>query len=337
MKTRLAAAVSIAVLAPALALAVPAHREAMMHPRDISALPSYVQKIEPAIVGIRVKARADAPSSMRLGSQRFGSGVVFDERGYVVTVSYVVIDAVSIEAQTRDGRIVSARLAGIDFDSGLAVVRLDGAGPWPAATFGPSHDVQAGIATGTVSVDEDNDLVHAVTSVESVRRFSAFWEYMLDRAFLVTPSIASWGGAAVVDDRGRVIGIVSLRLGDAPYVNLAIPVEKFTPIKDELIAAGRVVSRRPRPYIGLNTVAISGAVFVDGFNEAGPARAAGFRRGDQIIRVNGVAVGTQEEFYEQMWRRQAGDTIDVGVMRDEQVRVISVRSIDRQRLYPPTR
>jgi serine protease Do len=140
----------------------------------------------------------------------------------------------------------------------------------------------------------------------------------------------------VVDDRGHVIGIVSLRVGDPPYVNIAIPVDSFTPVKDELIAAGRVLSRRPRPYLGLHTIAVSGAVFVEGFNEVGPARAAGFRRGDEIIRVDGVAVRTQEQFYEQMWRRQAGDTIEVAVRRDEQVRVISVRSIDRYRLYPPT-
>jgi len=47
-----------------------------------------------------------------------------------------------------------------------------------------------------------------------------------------------------------------------------------------------------------------------------------------------VGVASQEEFYEQLWRRQAGDTIDVTVRRDDTVQVISVRSIDRYRLYP---
>ena len=99
------------------------------------------------------------------------------------------------------------------------------------------------------------------------------------------------------------------------------------------MTAGRVVSRRPRPWIGLYTVAHPGRVVVDGFNEAGPARAAGFRRGDQIVRVNGVDVASQEEFYEQMWRRQAGDLIEVIVRREDAVRVIPVRSIDRMTLY----
>ena len=102
------------------------------------------------------------------------------------------------------------------------------------------------------------------------------------------------------------------------YVSLAIPTEKFLAVKDELVAAGRVVSRRPRAWIGLYTAAQPGRVVVDGFNESGPARAAGFRRGDQIVRVNGVDVASQEEFYEQLWRRQAGDLIEVAVRRDDQ-------------------
>jgi S1-C subfamily serine protease len=136
-----------------------------------------------------------------------------------------------------------------------------------------------------------------------------------------------------VDDHGRLVGIVSLRLGDKPHVNLAIPLEKFLPVKDEIIAGGRVSSRRPRPWLGLQTAGGADGVVVEGFNEAGPARTAGFRLGDRIIGVDGARVATQEEFYERLWRRQAGDTIDVAVRRGASERVISVRSMDRYTLY----
>jgi S1-C subfamily serine protease len=328
-----------ALLVPVgLALALPAPRQPRVHPGELSALPSYVQRVEPSLVGLHVRADESKPSSARLGARRFGSGIVFDARGYVVTVSYVVLDALQIEARLRNGRTVPARLAGLDLDTGLAVVHLEGAGPWPAADLQPSSDLSVGAVTGTAGVDDDNELVHAMTRLQSVRRFSAFWEYMLDRALMLTPSMSSWGGSAAVDERGRVVGIVSLRLGEPPHVSLAIPAEKFLAVKDELVATGRVLSRAPRPWIGLNTAASPGRVVVDGFNESGPARAAGFRPGDRIVGVNGVDVATQEEFYEQMWRRQAGDIIDVAVQRDDGVRVvISVRSIDRHRLYPPAR
>jgi S1-C subfamily serine protease len=337
MRARLALLLMALLVPASLALARPAVREPRVHPRDLPAVVSYVQRVEPAVVGLHVRAPEDKPSSARLGARRFGTGVVFDPRGYVVTVSYVVLDALTIEARLRDGSSVPARLVGLDLDLGLAVVQLEGARAWPAAELHPSSDLRVGAVTGTVGVDDDNELVHTTTTLQAVRRFSAFWEYMLDRALLLAPSMSSWGGSAAVDDHGRVVGIVSLRLGEAPHVSLAIPAEKFLAVKDELVAAGRVVSRRPRPWIGLHTAAQSGRVVVDGFNEAGPARAAGFRRGDQIVGVDGVDVGSQEEFYERMWRRQAGDTIEVAVRRDDGVRVISVRSIDRHRIYSPER
>ena len=338
MKVRVAVTLGAALLVPvSLALARPAARDARPHPNDLPAVPSYVQRVEPALVGLHVQAAEDRPSSARLGARRFGTGIVFDTRGYAVTVSYVVLDAIRIEAHLRDGRTAPARLVGLDLDTGLAVVRLEGTGPWRAAELRPSADLRVGAVTGTVGVDEDGDLVHVTTTLQSVRRFSAFWEYMLDRALMLEPSMSSWGGSAAVDERGRVVGIVSLRLGEPPHVSLAIPAEKFLAVKDELVAAGRVVSRRPRPWIGLYTAAHPGRVIVDGFNEAGPARAAGFRRGDQIVRVDGVDIASQEEFYERMWRRQAGDTIEVAIRRDDRVQVINVRSIDRHRLYPEPR
>ena len=95
-----------------------------------------------------------------------------------------------------------ATLVGLDLDTGLAVVRLKGAGPWAAATLIPSGDTAVGAVTGTVGLDEDGDLVHAASTLQAVRRFSAFWEYMLDRALVLSPSISSWGGSAAVDERG---------------------------------------------------------------------------------------------------------------------------------------
>lgn len=317
---------------PGLALAVGRPGAPRLDPRDVAAVPSYVRRVEPAIVGLRVRARDDAPSSARLGATRFATGIVFDARGYAVTVSYAVLDAVRIEAQTRDGRTVPARLIAIDFETGLGVVKLEGGGPWPAATLGPSRDVQVGHLGGTVGVDEDNDLAWVTSSVQGVRRFSGYWEYMLDRALFVGPSTDSWGGSAVVDAHGAVLGIASLRLGEPPHVNVAIPIDTFVAVKDELVAAGRVVSRPPRPWLGLYTVPHESGVVVDGFAASGPAQEAGFRRGDRILSVNGVTIASQEEFYQQLWRGRAGDVVRLAVQREAKVHVIPVRSVDRYRL-----
>jgi S1-C subfamily serine protease len=336
MSRRLLFLVVAALLPPTLVLAVPRPPDPRLHPRNVSPMPSFVKRVEPAIVALQVKAAPDAPSSARLGGRRFGTGTIVDERGYAVTVSYVVLDAMSIEAQTGDGRTVPAHLVALDLESGLGVVKLEAAGPWPVARLGQSRDAMAGALTGTVGVDEDNDLVWVASSLRDVRRFSASWEYMLERGLVVAPGSPSWSGNAVVNERGEVIGIASLRLGDPPYVNMAIPMEKFVPVKDELIAVGRVVSRGTRPWIGLYTSGREGGgVVVDGFASNSPARTTGLREGDHIVRVNGVTVRSQEEFYEQLWQGQAGDVIRLGVHREGGVREISVPSIDRYRLYRP--
>jgi serine protease Do len=332
MTRRLLVTLVLMIALPGLAFAVGRAREPRLDPREVAEVPSYVRRVEPAIVALRVRARADAPSSARLGAQRFATGVVFDARGYAVTVSYAVMDAVGVEAQLRDGRTVSGQLAAIDLETGLGVVKLEGAGPWPVATLGQASDVQAGSLSGTVGVDEDNDLAWVTSRVQGVRRFSGYWEYMLDRALIVAPSTESWGGSAVVDERGAVVGIASLRLGEPPHVNVAIPIEQFSAVKDELVAVGRVVSRRPRPWLGLYTIPHKGGVVVDGFAASGPAREAGFLRGDRILSVNGVTVTSQEEFYEQLWRGRPGDVIRLAVQREADVHVIPVRSIDRYRL-----
>jgi S1-C subfamily serine protease len=327
---------ALALLVPAGSLAVPRPPDPRLHPAETPALPSFVARVEPAMVGLRARAPAEAPSSARVGARRFASGVVFDERGYAVSVAYALADATIIEATTRDNRTVPAELVALDFETGLGVVRLAGGGVWPTATLADSRNVPVGGVTGTVGVDEDNELVHVIGRLAAVRRFSAFWEYMLDRGLFVEPGSPAWGGSAIVDQRGVVVGFGSLRLGEPPHVNLAIPAEKFLAVKDELVDAGRVESRPPRPWLGLYTTPVEGGVVVDGFAVNGPARTAGLRKGDRIVRVNGIAVATQEEFYRQLWRGQAGDVVRLAVERGDRVHVVAVPSMDRAALaFPP--
>lgn len=328
--------ITLGVLVPAVASAVTPNRVYRLHPRDVAQVPTFVQRVEPALVGLRVRVDEGSPSAATLGTQRFASGVIFDARGFVLTVSYVLLDAVSIEARTRDDRVVKARLVGIDFDTGLGVVKLEGDESWPVAPLGQSRDVIQGALTGTVGVDEEGTLVWVTSAVQGIRRFSAYWEYMLDRAFMVAPASPSWGGSAVVDARGAVVGIASLRLGQPPHVNLAIPLEKFLAIKEELITLGRVASRPARPWLGLYTVDEQGGPLIDGFSPVGPAREAALQKGDRIIGVNGVRVRAQAEFYEQLWRARAGDVVALSILRGEVVRIVPVRTVDRHQLFRTT-
>ncbi len=320
---------------PAILAAAPRDSGVRPDPSQLSALPSYVRRVEPAVVGIRVEVPRDRPSVVTLGPERWGSGVIFDAAGgYALTVSYVLLDAELIEVRLRDGRKIPAKLVGLDLEVGVGVIKLEGTGPWPAAAFGDSTKAAVGDVTGTVGVSEDGALVATAGRIEAVRPFSAAWEYMLDRAFVVAPYNAAFGGGALVDSSGRVIGITSLRLGEAPYVNLAIPIEKFLPGKGELLDKGRVLSRRPRPWLGLYTISHEGGgLIVAGVSPVGPARAAGFRRGDVIVRLNGEKVESQEDFYARLWQGAVDQEVQVVVQREARFEAITVRPTDRYRVY----
>ena len=303
-------------------------------PGQLSPLPSYVRRVEPAVVGISVRVPQNRPSAATLGEERWGSGVIFDAKeGYALSVSYALLDAEQIEIALRDGRKVPAKLVGLDLEVGLGVVKLLGKGPWPAAAFGDSTRTAAGDVAGTVGVVEDGGLVAVAGHVDAVRPFAAAWEYMLDRAFIVSPHNRAFGGAALVDAGGRVVGITSLRLGEPPYVDLAIPVQKFLAGKDELLSRGRVVSRRARPWLGLYTVPREGDLVVAGVSPVGPARSAGFREGDVIVRLNGAKVASQEDFYTRLWQGAVGDEVQLIVQRAARFEAISVRPADRYRVY----
>jgi S1-C subfamily serine protease len=332
--TRWALVALMGLLLPTLAPAAPHDSDRRLDPRNVSPLASQIRRVEPAVVGIRVQVPRERPSAATLGVERWGSGVIFDGvQGYVLTVSYVLLDAERIDVSLRDGRTVPARLTGLDLEVGVGVAKLEGPGPWPAADLGDSSAVEAGLVTGTVGVSDEGDLVSTPGRVQSVRPFAAAWEYMLDRAFIVSPYNAAFGGAPLVDPAGRVIGITSLRLGEAPHVNLAIPIEKFLAGRDELLAEGRVTSRAPRPWLGLYTEAVDGALVVAGLSPLGPARAAGLRPGDIIVRLNGQQIASREEFYRQLWQAAVDQDVQMTVRRSGGIEAITVRPVDRYRFY----
>ena len=314
------------------AWAVPKETEPQLLPAAPPPHPAYVQRVLPAVVGIKTLIPLDRPSVRTLGSERWGGGVLFDPAGYAVTVSYVLTDAEIIQVSLRDGRTVSAKLVGIDQEAGLGVVKLDDAGPWPFAALGQSSKVAAGDATATIGVKDDNAVVVTQGTIQEIRPFAGYWEYLLERAFIVAPYNPSFGGSPLVNTQGEVIGVTNLRFGENPPVNVAIPIELLVASKDELIAKGRVLSRPPRPWLGLYTVEVNDAVVVAAFSPTGPARQSGLQRGDVIMRVNGEKVEGQEDFYRKLWKAKAGDEVALVVLRESRLEVITVRSADRYQL-----
>ena len=292
--------------------------------------PSAVDRVRPAVVGIRARVPADRPSAATLGTERWGSGVLLDADGLAVTVGYIVLEAARLEVRLDSGFVVGARVVGHDFESGLALIRLDAArAPYPAVRLGQAPVVAPGDPVAIVGAVEGDRTLGLAARVLAVRPFVAYWEYMLERAFRVTPLHPAFGGAALVDQDGALVGLVSLRLPDG---HVAIPIDLLAPVREAVVRDGRP-ARPPRPWLGLRALDEDGAVSVAGVTPGGPAAQAGLRPGDVIVRVAGTRVADVSHFYRRLWAGPVGQDVELSLLRSGVPTTVIVRPRDRYAVF----
>ena len=319
------AALTLALVGGAGAAAPPASAP-RPEPGAAASTPSAVTRVRAAVVGFQSLVPPDRPSAATLGEERAGSATIIDPEGLAVTVGYLVLEAARIDVTLEDGRRTTARVVGHDFESGLALIRLDPSGvPYPAARLGQSAPLAAGHPVAIVGVGPSGPAVGVMVRVTGVGPFVAYWEYLLDRAVFVAPHHPAFGGAALVDPDGALVGVVSLRL---PSGHLAIPIDLLAPARDAMVQTGRP-ARPPRPWLGIRAIGVDGGIGIAGVSATGPAHAAGLRAGDVIMRVNGERVPDVESFYRRLWAQPVDQPLELGVWRDGAVVSISVRPRDR--------
>jgi S1-C subfamily serine protease len=289
-------------------------------------MPSAVVRARAAVVGIKARIPPDRPSTATLGEERAGSATVLEPDGLAVTVGYLVLEATRIDVTVEDGRTTTARVVGHDFESGLALIRLDPVGaPYAAVRLGTSTPLAPGQPVAIVGVGTSVPPIGMMGRVTSIRPFVAYWEYLLDRAVFVAPHHPAFGGAALVDSDGALVGVVSLRLQTG---HLAIPIDLLGPVRAAMVSTGRP-ARPPRPWLGIRAVGIEGGVGIAGVSPSGPAHAAGLRVGDVVVRVNGKPVADVEAFYRRIWAHPLTQLLELSVWRDGALETLRVRPRDR--------
>ena len=169
------------------------------------------------------------------------------------------------------------------------------------------------------------------------REFAGYWEYLLDEALFTTPPHPEWSGAALLDAKGRLIGVGSLFVQEADgdetvKGNMFVPSELIDPILDDMLHLGRV-DRPPRPWLGLYTAETGEGIAIQGLATDGPAERAGVQLGDVVRNVDGEPIDDLAAFYRCVWQRgPAGTEVPLTLLREGKVRNVTVQSVDRSAL-----
>ncbi len=291
------------------------------------------------IVKLSIKAVAGARSADTLGPEREGTGVVIDAGGLILTVGYLIIEADSILAMAPDGRVHPATVVGFDHASGFGLLRAAAGIARQPVRLGDSSTINTLQSVRIVTHESAGGVSPACVS--SRRRFTGWWEYMIDDAIFTAPPRGEHSGAALLDDNDRLLGIASLWVSDTLAAgvafpgNMFIPINLLNPILDDLITHGK--RRAPsRPWLGIYTEDIESHVVVTRTLPDGPAGRSGIKRGDIILGVAGHSIGNQSEFYERLWASGvAGDDVTLHVLHDKKVKHFVVYSADRTDYFKP--
>jgi S1-C subfamily serine protease len=287
-----------------------------------------------SVVKVNARAVPDARSISTLGPRREGTGVVLDDKGLVLTIGYLILEAETVELSTADGRAYPATVVGYDHVTGFGLLRSLRPLPIAPVQIGQSSAVADREPVLIVGFD---GVAPAV--VVSRRRFVGYWEYLLDEAIYTAPATVNWSGAALLNRERKLLGIGSLAVNDAPGPgsdvpgNLFVPIDLLKPLLGDLVAHGKS-SAPARPWLGLQTQEVQGNVIVTRVSPDSPADRAALRAGDVIVSIGGQVIKGQADFYTQLWARgAAGVEVPLDVLRGGRIQGVTVRSIDRNSYY----
>ena len=287
-----------------------------------------------AVVRVHTEIPSDARTAAYLGTQRDGAGVVIDDAGLVVTIGYLVTEAMGAEVRTGSGRVSRADVVGFDVASGLGPLRAAerlAVKPMPIGTAKGLAEETPVVVAGAGGPETVRPAV-----VVSRRTFAGYWEYLLEDAIFTAPPHPAWSGAALLGPDGKLVGIGSLVVSDAKADlpgNMFVPIDRLPPVMGDLLTLGRP-SAPSRPWLGVNLRELDGKLVISRVASDGPSDKAGVRHGDQVTAIDGARVHELADFYRTLWRRgDAGVTVRLSLTRQGEEREIEVETIDRYRYF----
>ena len=272
-----------------------------------------------------------------------GSGVIFDAEGLLLTNAHVVEGADKLSVGLSDGRRVSGRVVGKDTLTDLAVVRLEGKGPWPTATLGDSDQLNVG--DWAIAVGNPFGLENTVTLgiISNLNRNVSQLGISGKRLDLIQTDAAinpGNSGGPLLNAEGEVVGINTLvRSGPGAGLGFAIPINRAQAIARELVKTGRV--QHPMVGIGLSPVpapssgaAVPPGAVIRSVQPGGPADKAGLKVDDVIISVDGRTMKGPAAVVGAIESRGVGEQLRITVLRGAEELTLEVRPVDLSTLQP---
>jgi 2-alkenal reductase len=323
------------------------------------------ERVNPAVVNIRVIKRVEQPATFLTPDELFqegqGSGFVWDQEGHIVTNNHVVEGADEVEVVFWDDTVVEGKVIGTDPDSDVAVVEVD----LPAEEL---HPVELGdsdeLRVGQLAIAIGNPFGQAGTMTRGIisalgRTFNPGGSPFSIPEMIQTDAAINPGnsGGPLLDSEGRVIGINTLilsRSGSSSGVGFAVPINMAKRVVPVLMEEGEYqyawlgitgADLTPTIVEAMDLPAGTQGALVVEVGEDGPADKAGLRGsieaveikgrpleigGDIILAIDRTLVQDMDDVIVYLVKNtQPGQEVELSILRDGQEQKLTLELGER--------
>ncbi|WP_435018654.1 trypsin-like peptidase domain-containing protein [Tundrisphaera sp. TA3] len=300
-----------------------------------------VAKVQNSVVNISSEKKAastsrwpfSAEESQRPRVSGMGTGVIVDGRGYILTNYHVVDKVQGVEVHLLDGSSYSARVIQQDKEMDLAVLKVDAGRPLPAVNIGNSSDLMVGETVITLGNAFGYENTVSVGIVSALKRNVTLSDEQVYRNLIQTDACINPGnsGGPLINIDGDLVGInVATRQG-AQGIGFALPIDDVKRVATEMMSTRRLAMRWHGLVADEAGVGIDRRVVLADVQTGSPAEAAGFRAGDQVLKVGEFPVSNVLDIERGLLDVEPGRPSRVVVVRDgkEQLLSLDVRPLNR--------
>ena len=266
-------------------------------------------------------------------SKTIGSGVIINEKGYILTNYHVIKGHDKILVRLSNQRSFFADVIGVDSKTDLAVIKINSFRRLPQPVFGSSTEIKVGqwvMAIGNPYGLQGSVTVGVVSGVHRSNLGIATYENFLQTDAAINPGNS---GGPLINLSGEIVGINTSVAALGSGVGFAIPIDIALRISGELINNGSV----QRGWIGVGVQEMTPALFlafkihdskkgilVNNVENNAPAKKAGIMRGDIVLKYNGRHVRSVKNFQFMVADTQIGKQVFIDVIRDRLEKTILI-------------
>ena len=293
------------------------------------AFAQIAEKVNPSVVNISCtepETSFDEEEDHLEDRYGFGSGVIIDPQGFILTSNHVIEGAAKIEVKTSDSQQFVAKLVGQDQETDLALIKVESQTPLSAAPLGDSDILRPGqwvMAIGNPFVFDHTVTVGVISALN--RRLGTT---IFDN-FIQTDAAINFGnsGGPLLNLKGEVIGINTLISSQGTGIGFSIPINTAKEILPQLKQKGSV----SRGFLGLVPqditpdlrkaleLSMKEGVLISSIQRGTPADKAGLRRYDVILEFGGKKVESEDQFRRLIAEAAPGTRVHMKVLREDRM------------------